>query len=674
MIHLQVKIKKLKFLKYNWTKVSSIFLFILLLSAYTNIFAIGSPYSPGAILDPACSPGEVNCTVIDSSVNISGGLGGQILFQSAVGVTNKLANGTAGQVLTSGGTTVAPSWTTVASSPIAVVATGNLFSIGLTGTASGATGISQSIFLGDDSGFGTSSVGASNFIGVSSGYSASSSQFSNFIGFNAGRLASSANNSNFIGNSAGDSAYSSQSSNFIGELAGSGAYSATGSNFIGFEAGYGAFSSSYSNLFGYKTGVAYTGNNIGTNNIIIGTNISLPNTTANAINLGGVLFATGTYSTISGDPSITSVANGKVGIGTVTPGYKLHVFAPSQANTGPVDVMAVEVGATTDVSKLGYGPSILFKDIPGGTDIVNLARVGAVYEFNGTNYRGALAFYTNDQTSSGATSLPLERMRISAIGNVGIGMIDPSVALDVTGDIEYTGIITDVSDERLKENIQPITGALDMVLGIQGKYYNMIDTPNRLETGFIAQNVKQYVPSSVSIVDPENGYMGVSYSSLIPVAFEAIKEMNLKLDNMNNSNQENTWRENLIAWVGNTANGINEFVAGTFRAKDKLCINDTCITEDQLKILLQNSEGSTSNSVSVPTLTPVPIPVIIPTCTDLQNLVDNVCIDKVIELTGCVSPQILTDGVCVDTIIFPTCTDSQTLVNNICEENVSSSL
>jgi hypothetical protein len=39
------------------------FFFILLMASYVRIFAIGSPYQPGATLDPACTPGEVNCIV-----------------------------------------------------------------------------------------------------------------------------------------------------------------------------------------------------------------------------------------------------------------------------------------------------------------------------------------------------------------------------------------------------------------------------------------------------------------------------------------------------------------------------------------------------------------------------------------------------------------------------------
>lgn len=47
-----------------------------------------------------------------SATNLAGGAGGQIPYQSAASTTALLANGTAGQVLTSAGTTLAPTWTT----------------------------------------------------------------------------------------------------------------------------------------------------------------------------------------------------------------------------------------------------------------------------------------------------------------------------------------------------------------------------------------------------------------------------------------------------------------------------------------------------------------------------------------------------------------------------------
>jgi hypothetical protein len=86
-------------------------------------------------------------------------------------------------------------------------------------------------------------------------------------------------------------------------------------------------------LFGYNTGSSFTGNNIGSNNIIIGTNISLPNGTSNALYIGGIIFGTGAYGNTSGDPSITPT-NGKIGIGVVNPTAGFQVSNNISASSG----------------------------------------------------------------------------------------------------------------------------------------------------------------------------------------------------------------------------------------------------------------------------------------------------------------------------------------------------
>jgi hypothetical protein len=65
------------------------------------------------------------------ATNIAGGLGGSIPYQTAVNATSLLANGSVGQVLTSNGTTLAPSWGT----PVGMVKLGTS-SVAITGSAS----------------------------------------------------------------------------------------------------------------------------------------------------------------------------------------------------------------------------------------------------------------------------------------------------------------------------------------------------------------------------------------------------------------------------------------------------------------------------------------------------------------------------------------------------------
>lgn len=58
-----VKSKLKTFISKHYPKILSVLFFTLLFAAYAKIFAIGSPYQPGATLDPACAPGDTNCFV-----------------------------------------------------------------------------------------------------------------------------------------------------------------------------------------------------------------------------------------------------------------------------------------------------------------------------------------------------------------------------------------------------------------------------------------------------------------------------------------------------------------------------------------------------------------------------------------------------------------------------------
>jgi hypothetical protein len=191
---------------------------------------------------------------------------------------------------------------------------------------------------------GTSS---SFFVGSNAGLNATNATHSNFLGNQSGNSATNANNSNFFGLYAGSGAVSASYSNFFGNGAGLGATNASYSNLFVQNAGVYATNASYSNFFGYNAGGSlFPGNNIGSNNIIIGTNISLGNGIADSMNIGGVLFGTGFYNTTTGSPSITPVSGGRIGIANNTPLYTLHVGSPSlsgivsrfQNSTGTCDI------------------------------------------------------------------------------------------------------------------------------------------------------------------------------------------------------------------------------------------------------------------------------------------------------------------------------------------------
>ncbi len=183
----------------------------------------------------------------------------------------------------------------------------------------------NSNFFGNNAGTNATNADSSNFFGRFSGHSAAYASNSNFFGIESGDGATNAAYSNFLGGNAGYIATDANNSNFFGQFAGAYSANASNSNFFGYYAGELATSASFSNLFGYQAGQTFTSNNLGSNNIIIGTNISLPDATANAINLGGVLFGTGSYANTTGNPSVAAVTSGKIGIAKVTPAYTLDV-------------------------------------------------------------------------------------------------------------------------------------------------------------------------------------------------------------------------------------------------------------------------------------------------------------------------------------------------------------
>ena len=77
------------------------------------------------------------------ATSLVGGLGGSIPYQNAVNATSLLANGTVGQVLTSAGTTLAPTWTTPNSTTSTITTTSGAtaFNLNMTNGITGNLGI-----------------------------------------------------------------------------------------------------------------------------------------------------------------------------------------------------------------------------------------------------------------------------------------------------------------------------------------------------------------------------------------------------------------------------------------------------------------------------------------------------------------------------------------------------
>ena len=259
---------------------------------------------------------------------------------------------------------------------------------------------------------------------------------------------------------------------------------------------------------------------------------------------------------------------GNVGIGTSSPGTKLDVrFATNPATDNGIGNNVLRVYTTvTQATDVG-GAIGLGGYATTAPDSVSFAQLAGRKE-NSTsgNYRGYMQFATLDQ--GGTMS---ERMRIDSSGNVNIGQSSAfgagirttikaadtssqslaliSAVTSGTGTLQYlvdgsndvcgfiginatanTTSYNTSSDYRLKENIVPMTGALDKVQALKPVFWNWKHAPEIIGQGFIAHELQAVIPDAVSgekdAVDEEGNpkYQGIDTSFLVATLTAAIQE------------------------------------------------------------------------------------------------------------------------------------------------------
>jgi hypothetical protein len=130
--------------------------------------------------------------------------------------------------------------------------------------------------------------------------------------------------------------------------------------------------------------------------------------------------------------------------------------------------------------------------------------------------------------------------------------------------------------------------------------------------GFIAEEVAQ-VDGRPVVLDGEGKPYALDYDQIIPIVTQGMKELSFGLTNVNapfvdehnNKTFAGRFFDRLIAWLGDTANGIHDFFVGTSH-QERLCVgtqdNETCITKDQLDRLLQDENISPEPAASAQTI------------------------------------------------------------------------
>jgi hypothetical protein len=201
------------------------------------------------------------------------------------------------------------------------------------------------------------------------------------------------------------------------------------------------------------------------------------------------------------------------GTGTVTNLEGIHAMTSGTGtgavtNNTPLDVMGKLSAGTTTTAR--------------GVYIRNFGGTGTV-----TNVYG---IYLEQQTK-GANTYQIYSVGGKSYfgGDVGIGVTTPTAKLDVAGTVNASGGYTQVSDVKFKKDITAIESPLKKIAGIKGVSYSW-NTAEYKERGFtegrhygvIGQEVEKVLPEIVK--EGLNGEKSVSYTELIPVLIEAVKE------------------------------------------------------------------------------------------------------------------------------------------------------
>ena len=249
--------------------------------------------------------------------------------------------------------------------------------------------------------------------------------------------------------------------------------------------------------------------------------------TTPTLNLANTAVTTGTYGGATQIPviaidqfgRITSAANAAITVGTAltddTTSATVHYPLMTVSTSGSIAI------ANTSSTKLSYVPSTgtlsatTFSGTLSGSATSATSATNAVNTTN-ANTTGAVAtnstYYPSFVASNSSSSQGLNTATALTF--------NPS-----TGTLSAT-VHTSTSDETLKENIAPITNALDIINNIDGVKFNWKDNGNP-SAGLIAQQVEQYLPELITTAD---GKKSLNYNGIIAVLVEAIKAQQVQID------------------------------------------------------------------------------------------------------------------------------------------------
>lgn len=257
--------------------------------------------------------------------------------------------------------------------------------------------------------------------------------------------------------------------------------------------------------------------NDGTNSVIFGLDNNVSNAKIGTVNS----FPVALY--VGNSPRLYIDTSGNVGINTTSQGSKLEIKASGASGTQ----LQLTQYNSTDGWKINA-------DDNGGP--LRFIRQGA--SLNGEAMRIENSGYVDIGCTSnrGGSTLTLSmdsgttRWAVGPwVSNAGQFYVASSGSTGVYLSSTSATSWSSNSDERIKENLVPITDALNKVSTLRTVTGNYIEDETKTSHAFlIAQDILPVLPEAVDTSNPEK--YGVAYTEVIPLMVAAIKELKAEVD------------------------------------------------------------------------------------------------------------------------------------------------
>ena len=261
--------------------------------------------------------------------------------------------------------------------------------------------------------------------------------------------------------------------------------------------------------------------------------------------IGGVISGSSQVTGITNSQLAGSIANDKLVNSGIGIGNAGTIDLGESTTTANILQGSGVVSGSSQISGLGFvtasdatkHPNWISSNLVAGTNVTitsgsNTLRISS----SGGGGGGGVGTLQQVTDSGSATDVQVQFENTTDSTSKTTGAVTIGGGLGVNNTINAGGdvIAYASSDERLKDNIKPIEGALDKVSQISGNTFDWNEEKQNIykgkDYGVIAQEIEKVMPELVDTRD--DGYKAVKYEKIVPLLIESIKELKKEINEL----------------------------------------------------------------------------------------------------------------------------------------------